>query len=106
MHTESTQVKIADKHNRVQLTCKDSSKITIELNINIIHDSKYLVIVKDLQRQILIEEKKIEEILDRNLFATNMSHELRTPLNCIVGMNMLLTKDIASFQIHFNLIVI
>jgi len=101
MHAEHFKLKlpvISDKHNRVQLICKDSTKITVELNVNMIHDNKYLVIVKDLQRQLLIEEKKIEEILDRNLFATNMSHELRTPLNCIVGMNMLLTKDIDDIQ--------
>lgn len=60
-------------------------------------DSKnglFTAIIKDLTHADDVEKIKIQDLEEKNLFATNISHELRTPLNSIINMNYLQALDI------------
>lgn len=61
-------------------------------------DQLISAIIKDLSNIDNMEKVMIQDLEEKNMFATNISHELRTPLNSIINMNYLLGKDLESLK--------
>lgn len=51
-------------------------------------------VIKDLSLISNYEKAIVQDLEEKNMFATNISHELRSPLNSILNMNYLMGKDI------------
>lgn len=56
-------------------------------------ESKIVIVISDIEKQLILEEKLKEEIersekymKDKDSFIANLSHEIRTPINIITGM--------------------
>lgn len=83
---------------RLRAIKKDGSEFPMQLTVIETGNNKLTGIIKDLTLTDENEKIKIQDLEEKNMFATNISHELRTPLNSIINMSCLQRENLKSLE--------
>ncbi len=82
------------EYNLISEIIVDNNPIRVNIDAYYVElESKIVVVIKDIEKQLELEEKLEKEVersneymKDKDNFIANLSHEIRTPINIITGM--------------------